>query len=105
MPTIVGILTFISRINFVLSWVDNGKSFITPGPVGLCCAQWIKLIQSKQVDKAVPFHDPLKWLKLNTFASDDVIKKENVKTTHMLIYYVKLYMLHPLLISALILET
>ena len=50
MPTIVGILTFISRINFVLSWVDNGKSFITSGPVGLCCAQWIKLIQSKQVD-------------------------------------------------------
>ena len=25
-------------------------------------------IQSKQVDKAVPFHDPLKRLKLKTFA-------------------------------------
>ena len=31
MPTIVGILTFMSRINFVLSWVEHGKSFITSG--------------------------------------------------------------------------
>ena len=29
MPTIFGILTFTSRINFVLSWVEHGKSFIT----------------------------------------------------------------------------
>ena len=29
MPTIVGILTFMSRINFVLSCVEHGKSFIT----------------------------------------------------------------------------
>ena len=28
MPTIVGILTFMSRINFVLSWFEHGKSFI-----------------------------------------------------------------------------
>ena len=33
MPTIVGILTFMSRINFVLSCVEHGKSFITSGPV------------------------------------------------------------------------
>ena len=32
MPTIVGILTFMSKINFVLSWVEHGKSFITSGP-------------------------------------------------------------------------
>ena len=32
MPTIVGILTFMSRSNFVLSWVEHGKSFITSGP-------------------------------------------------------------------------
>ena len=32
MPTIVGILTFINRINFVLSKVEHGKSFITSGP-------------------------------------------------------------------------
>ena len=25
MPTIVGILTFMSRINFLLSWVEHGK--------------------------------------------------------------------------------
>ena len=65
----------------------------------------MKLIQSKQVDKAVPFYDPLKRLELKTFASGDVIKKDNIKTTPMLIYYVKLHLLHPLLIRALILET
>ena len=32
MPTIVGILTFMSRINFVLSLVEHEKSFITSGP-------------------------------------------------------------------------
>ena len=32
MPTIVGILTLMSRINFVLSWVEPEKSFITSGP-------------------------------------------------------------------------
>ena len=32
MPTIVGILTFMSRINFVLSRVEHEKSFITSGP-------------------------------------------------------------------------
>ena len=40
MPTIVCILTFMSRINFVLSWVERRKSFITSGPVwswSCCC--------------------------------------------------------------------
>ena len=32
MPTIVGILTFMCRINFVLSRVEHEKSFITSGP-------------------------------------------------------------------------
>ena len=32
MPTLVGILTFMSRISFVLSWVEHEKSFITLGP-------------------------------------------------------------------------
>ena len=66
-----------------------------------------QFIQNEQVDKAVPFHDPLKRLKLTkTLASDGVIKKDNVKTIALLAYYVlnQLYMLHPL-ISALILKT
>ena len=33
MPTIVGILTFMSRIKNALSRVEHGKSFITSGPV------------------------------------------------------------------------
>ena len=32
MPTIVGILTYISIINFMLSLVEHVKSFITSGP-------------------------------------------------------------------------
>ena len=35
MPTIVGISTFMSRINFMLSWDENEKSFITSG-TGFC---------------------------------------------------------------------
>ena len=64
---------------------------------------YVRFIQSKQVDKAAPFHDPLKMLKLKTLASDCVTTKD-VTTIPLLIYNVKLYMLHPL-ISALILET
>ena len=30
---VVGILTFMSRVNFVLSWVEHENSFITYGPV------------------------------------------------------------------------
>ena len=62
-----------------------------------------RFIQSKQVDKVAPNHDPLKTLKLETPASDCVIIKD-VTTMPLLIYYDKLYMLHPL-ISALIVET
>ena len=62
-----------------------------------------RFIQSKQVDKVVPFHDPLKKLKLITHASDCVIKKY-VTAMPLLIYYDELYMINPL-ISALILET
>ena len=32
MPRTVGVLTFMSRINFVLSLVEHGESFITSGP-------------------------------------------------------------------------
>ena len=62
-----------------------------------------RFIQSKQVDQDALFHDPLKTLKFKILASDCVVKKD-VKTIPLLIYYVKLYMLHPL-ISTLILET
>ena len=48
-------------------------------------------IWSKQFDKGVPFHDPLKRLKLITLVSDSVLKKDNVKTTTLPIYYVKIY--------------
>ena len=33
MPTIVGILTFMSRKNFMLNCIEHEKSFITSGPV------------------------------------------------------------------------
>ena len=41
MPTIV--LTFMSRINFDLGWVEHEISFITSGPGLLNCALYIKL--------------------------------------------------------------
>ena len=41
MPTIVGILTFMSRINFVLSCVEYEKSFITLGPVLIVCVSCV----------------------------------------------------------------
>ena len=40
MPTIVGILTFISRLNFVLSRVEHEKSFITSA-TGILFATYI----------------------------------------------------------------
>ena len=64
---------------------------------------YVRFLQSKQVDKAAPFHDPSKTLKLKTLTSDCVIT-EDVTIIPLLIYYAKLYMLHPF-ISALILET
>ena len=45
-----------------------------------------RFIQSKQVAKVAPFHDPLKTLKLKTLASDCVIKKD-VTTKPLLICY------------------
>ena len=36
MTTIVGILTFMSRINFVLSGVEHGKNLLTSGVVESC---------------------------------------------------------------------
>ena len=32
MPAIIGILTFMSRKNIMLNWVEHEKSFITSGP-------------------------------------------------------------------------
>ena len=53
MPTIVGIFIFISRENFMLSWVEYEKSFITSGPEninsytsevwGICCDRHMPL--------------------------------------------------------------
>ena len=52
-----------------------------------------RFIQSKQVDKVAPFHDPLKTLKLKTLASDCVIKKD-VTTKPLLILYVTSFNKH-----------
>ena len=47
MPTIVGILTFMSRINFVLSWLEHEKSFITSGP------EFLLLLKILQINVAI----------------------------------------------------
>ena len=48
MPTIVGILKFMSRINFVLSSVKHGKSCITsrPGTSIIVFASLVKVLWS-----------------------------------------------------------
>ena len=33
MPTIVGILAFMSGINFMLGWAENERSFVSSGPI------------------------------------------------------------------------
>ena len=53
MSTIVGILTFMSRKNFMLSEVEHEKSFITSGPG----------------KRAIPFPIELKSSSLNAFDS------------------------------------
>ena len=63
--------------------------------VGLYCPHWMVLYRVNKLIRLSNFHDPLKRLKLNTLASDSIIKKDNAKTIPLLIYYVKLYMLHP----------
>ena len=48
MPAIVGILTFMSMIDFVLSWVEHGKGFITSG------LSWInKSTESPEIKKKI----------------------------------------------------
>ena len=49
MPTIVGILTFMSRKNYILSRAEHKKSFITSGP-GLTSHQ-----QQGHKEKGPPF--------------------------------------------------
>ena len=59
MPTIDGILTFMSRKIFMLSWVENEKSFITSGPelnsyhlkfILLCCLLYISVCVTPPTD-------------------------------------------------------
>ena len=40
-PTIIGIFTFMSSINYMLSWVKHEKRFITSGP-GIHYCMWLK---------------------------------------------------------------
>ena len=61
----------------------------------------VRFIQGK---KGCPIPCPLERLELKTLASDGVIKTNNVKIIPLPFYYVKLYMLYPL-IGPLIFET
>ena len=53
--------------------------------VGLYCPQWMVLYRVNKSIRLSNFHDPLKRLKLNTLASDSVIKKDNAMTIPLLI--------------------
>ena len=53
MPTIVGIFIFISRENFMLSWIEHEKSFITLGPRG--CIRSIAQIKKNKPHSSSSF--------------------------------------------------
>ena len=63
MPKIVGILTFMSRINFVLSWVEYEKSFITSGQKWYSNLKWAAVL-SRQNRKSCLLKI---WVKLRFF--------------------------------------
>ena len=53
MPTIVGILTFMSRKNFMLCRVEHEKSFITSGPVdeSVTCMRSSKMCEISKANR------------------------------------------------------
>ena len=58
MPKIVGILTFMNMINFMLSCVEHEKSFIPSGPVQNCkefivCTISLAAVIAKLIEKNV----------------------------------------------------
>ena len=58
MPTIVGILTFMGRKNFMLNSLEHEKSFITSGPgkqIG-SLKSCFPFIEMKKKQGAVPVH-------------------------------------------------
>ena len=56
MSIVVGILTFMSRINFILSRVEYEKSFITSGPVSSKTYNWA-CAYSEDLDQSVHLHN------------------------------------------------
>ena len=83
MPTIVGILKFMSRINFVLNWVEYEKSFITPGP-DLSC-KWsafsysdTHLTQLWLTDRWITNTIVECWLAWNTLGDNLVSLRSNI---------------------------
>ena len=63
MPTMAGILPFMSLINFMLSCVENEKSFITSGPVEIkaCMHSYLVVLEALILDQ-VFIYRPYFWL-------------------------------------------
>ena len=73
MPAIVGIFIFISRENFMLSWVEHVKCFITSGP-----GQYISACQTYQNIPSV-FKVKTNWLWTDGYASECIfIQKSGI---------------------------
>ena len=67
MPTIVGILTFMCWISFILSWVEYEKSFITSGPIVpygrlLKTFAHITMIRLTKISSAGPNYESIRTL-------------------------------------------
>ena len=62
MPTIVGIFIFISKENFMLSWVEHEKSFITLGPdVRICSCAKNHQSRCSPFIHSVVFNNSVSW--------------------------------------------
>ena len=86
MPTIVGILRFMSRINFSLSCAEHEKSFINSGPnyvkakVQISCVVTVQLILSIIIEGSeIQTFNHLLWLK-RRFEMNLVRNGENKST-------------------------
>ena len=76
MPTIVGIFIFISRENFMLSWVEHEKSFMISGPdqcllgvwnrtsIQICYRQTVKTDQTAWMLVGWQFNGPVNTIKV-----------------------------------------
>ena len=88
MPTFVGILTFMSRINFVLSLVEHGKSFYNLGARLKLCEYKNCRMRVKINGPALCYYNTNYGSKQNTFLAVLVLLSCRVTVTSCFVHNV-----------------